>query len=482
MNKLYRIIDEGGRDVLFEFNEVQHDLYRNLHDSNIILKSRQHGITTFFCLFGLDTAIHVPNVRVGIIAHNREDAERFFRDKVKYAWDHIDPAYKELWKISASQDSARELSFTNNSSIRVGTSLRSSTLNILHVSEFAKVCAHFPEKAQEIVTGALNTVHEGALVSIESTAEGRSGYFFDFCQQAKNMAMAKQALTRLDFKFHFFPWWQDRKNTLAETVVVPERIIKYFDGLEQKEGIKLSTVQKSWYAKKEAILGEDMMREHPSTPDEAFHTSIEGAYFKRQFDRIYQDQRITVVPFDDALPVYTSWDLGMSDTTCIWFFQRDREMYRFFDYYENSGEGLPHYIKILREKPYRYDRHYGPHDLAVRDWSAGNKTRQQIALEKGLRFTVVKRTAKEDQIESARQILAKSVFDESKCSDGIKALESYRKEWDDHKGCWKDHPLHDWASHPADSFMVAATAQVPDIGMNNYREVKTVPLAREATY
>lgn len=462
LNTLYRIIDENTQEIPFLFNDVQDELYRNLHDSNVILKSRQHGITTFFCIFGLDTAIHVPNVRVGIIAHNREDAERFFRDKVKFAWDKLDPGYKQRLGLTAEQNSVRELTFSNNSSIRVGTSLRSGTLNILHISEFAKVCARYPEKAREIVTGGLNTVHEGSLVSIESTAEGRAGYFFEYCQKAEKALKQKKKLTRLDFKFHFFPWWQDRKNVLEDKVIIPSRLEKYFKELDAKHGINLSARQKAWYCKKEETLGEDIMREYPSTPDEAFHVSVEGAYFKRQFDRIYQESRITAVPYEDGLPVHTAWDLGVGDTTCIWFFQQYGQETRFIDFYQASGEGLAHYAKMLREKPYEYDRHFAPHDIEVRELSTG-KTRKELARKMGINFITVKRTPKEDQIEAARSLLGKSWFDETKCAEGIKALEHYRKEWDEKNGCWRKNPLHDWASHPADAYMTAAVANIPNI-------------------
>lgn len=465
LNSLYHIVNENSQDVLFQMNEVQEELYHDLHDSNIILKSRQHGVTTFYCLFGLDTAIHVPNIRVGIIAHNREDAERFFRDKVRYAWDHLDQGYKDSLKLSSSQDSARELTFSNNSSIRVGTSLRSATLNILHISEFAKVCAHDPAKAKEIVTGSLNTVHDGALVSIESTAEGRQGYFYDYCQQAMKAKAEAKELTRLDFKFHFFPWWRDPKNTLTEysDVVITERLENYFNWLQDFIGRKLTDGQQAWYAKKEAVLGDDMKREHPSVPDECFHVSLEGAYFKRQFDRIYSENRITGVPYEEGLPVYTAWDLGMSDTTAIWFFQVVGGEFRFINFYENSGESLAHYAKILREKPYEYQDHFAPHDIEVRELTTG-KSRLELARNMGIEFTVMEKLSKDDQIEAARNLLGKSWFDERRCEQGVSALESYRKEWDEKHGCWKNRPLHDWASNPADAYMIAAVANVEDAG------------------
>jgi hypothetical protein len=479
LNSLYTIVDAAGKSVTFQFNDVQERLYHNLHDWNITLKSRQHGITTFFCIFGLDTAIHVPNIHVGIIAHNREDAERFFRDKIKYAWDKLDEGYKNRLGVSSEQSSTKELTFSNGSSIRVGTSLRSATNHILHISEFGKICARYPDKAREVVTGALNTVHEGALVSIESTAEGRAGYFYDYCQEAEKLHRSKRQLTRMDWKFHFFPWYQDPKNLLSAEFVVPMRLVEYFAKLQAKHGIRLTKAQKAWYTAKEAVLGEDMLREYPSTPEEAFHQSVEGAYFKTQFNKIYNDNRIIPVPVDEGLPVHTFWDLGVSDSTCIWFGQEYGRGIQFVDYYSNSGEGLAHYVNALREKKYNYGRHYGPHDIEVRDFSTG-KTRKDIAAEMGLKFDVAPKLAKADQIEAARRLLGVSVFDESRCEEGLTALEAYRKEWDDKRGCWKDSPLHDWASHPADAFMVAAVVKIPRVAYSPQKQ--KVPVQEVPSY
>ena len=173
--------------------------------------------------------------------------------------------------------------------------------------------------------------------------------------------------------------------------------------------------------------------------------------------------RVLPVPLDEGLPVHTFWDLGVSDTTCIWFGQEHGpDGLRFIDYYEMSGEGLAHYANVLRFKKYKYGNHYGPHDIEVRELSTG-KTRREAARLLGINFQVAPRLPKADQIEAARLLLGRSVFDEAKCEQGVKALEAYRKEWDDKHGCWKDSPLHDWSSHPADAFMIAAVSTVPRI-------------------
>lgn len=173
-----------------------------MHALNVILKARQLGFTTFIQILMLDECLFRPNTAAGVVAHNREDAEAFFTDKIRFAYDNIAEVFRGIVP-TATSDSVRELRFSNGSSIRVGTSLRSGTLQLLHVSEYGKLCAKYPEKAREVKTGALNTVHAGNMIWIESTAEGREGHFYELCQQAKAKSEKGSTLSALDFKFHF---------------------------------------------------------------------------------------------------------------------------------------------------------------------------------------------------------------------------------------------------------------------------------------
>ena len=208
LSNLYTITDKAGRSVPFRPNSAQLALLDDLHSANIILKARQLGFTTLCCLIYLDACIFTPNTRAGVIAHKLDDAKVIFRDKIKYPYDQLDDGLKLA--VPAVQDSADTLTFGNNSSIRVSTSMRSGTLQYLHVSEFGKICAQYPDKAREIVTGALNTVEAGQFIVIESTAEGQEGAFYRVCQEARALAAMGNPLSALDWKFHFFAWWQDQ--------------------------------------------------------------------------------------------------------------------------------------------------------------------------------------------------------------------------------------------------------------------------------
>ena len=453
LSNLYYITDKNGKKVKFKPNWAQQKLLDEMWYQNIILKARQLGFTTFIQIYFLDVCLFNSNVRAGVIAHNQDDAKVFFRDKIKYAYDNLPDWLKR--QIPARNDSAGELVFVNNSSIRVGTSMRSGTLQYLHVSEFGKVCAKYPEKAKEIVTGALNAVQAGQFVFIESTAEGRDGYFFKYCQEARHHQEQGSHLTPLDKKFHFFPWWECPDYKLdPKGVVVTREYVDYFQYLEDKFGIKLNARQKAWYVKKAQDQGDDMKREFPSTPDEAFEASIEGAYYQKQMQQVRKNGQITNIPYDPRLPVYTFWDLGRNDSTAIWFMQYFNSQYRFIRYYENSGENIQFYINYLRTLNYTYGTVYMPHDAEVVDLTqADNKSRRQIVVESGLPVEIVPRTPdKLEAIQAVRDVLPLCWFDEEHCDQGIKCLDHFRKMWDDKLGAYKDRPLHDWASHGNDAF------------------------------
>ena len=182
LNNLYYITSKAGVKIPFKLNWAQELLYTNMWYCNVVLKARQLGISTFICLLFLDRCLFNSNQSAGIIAHTLEDAQQLFR-RVKFAYDSLPEPIRE--KIKADNDTSQMLKFSNGSSLRVGTSLRSSTFQFLHISEFGKICAKYPDKAQEIVTGSLNTVAPGQYIFIESTAEGKDGYFYDICKRAE---------------------------------------------------------------------------------------------------------------------------------------------------------------------------------------------------------------------------------------------------------------------------------------------------------
>lgn len=451
----YRIKDKEGNETRFCMNADQEKFLLNRHGMDVILKARQKGFTTVIQLNMLDDCLFKKNIAAGVIAHNLTDAKAFFADKIKFAYDGLPPLFRKY--RSAEQDSADSLKFNNGSSIRVGTSLRSGTLQRLHVSEYGKLCAKYPEKAREVKSGAFNTVQAGQEITVESTAEGQAGDYYEMTQSARRKADAGTPLTALDFKFHFAPWWTSPEYALEDDVTIPAEMRTYFDELKAKHGIELTRQQEAWYVKKAEQQSEDMKREYPSTADEAFEASIEGAYFAAQMLKMRKEGRICRIPILDA-PVYTTWDLGLNDSMAITFWQDHGFERRAIDYYENSGEGFGFYAKILTAKGYNYSRHYMPHDADHRSLTDVAETRRAHAEGAGIRpIEVMPRIQAEmDGIDASRAFLAKVWIDEERCAPLIRSLDNYRKAWDDKLGVFKPYALHDQFSHGYKSFETAA--------------------------
>lgn len=457
LNNLYWITDKEGARTKFELNWAQEELLTELHYLNIILKARQLGFTTFIQLYMLDVSVFHPDTRCGVIAHTKDDAEAIFRDKIKYPYDNLPEQIKAT--VPIRRDNTTTLELANNSLIRVGTSLRGGTLQYLHVSEFGKICAHYPEKAREIVTGALNTIQAGQMAFIESTAEGQEGRFYDLCQDAQAKRRMGSPLTPMDWKFHFFPWWREPSYTIDPNgVVLPAAVTAYFTILTE-QGVTLSAGQKAWYAKKAEVQGADMKREYPSTPSEAFEASVEGAYYADQITAAESQNRIGHFAAHPELPVHTVQDIGVGDNNTIWFFQIAPSTIRVVGYYQNSGEGMPHYVAKIREMAaengWTLGTHYLPHDGKVREWGTG-LTRYEQFLAELSPARIVPNHSIDDGINAVREIFSICQFDEGPTSEGMKCLRNYRKEWDEAKGCWKSVPLHNWASHGADGFRYMA--------------------------
>lgn len=454
LSNLYSCVDEDGRKVHFTPNSAQLRLLNDMWFFNLVLKSRQHGFTTFIDILGLDQALFNDTFSVGICAHTRDDVEKIFEKKVKFVYDSLPDGLRTA--RSADTDSAKKLKFNNGSSVEVGTSLRSGTYQFVHISEFGKLCAKFPEKAKEIVTGTLETVHPGNYVFIESTAEGREGYFHDFCKLALDRQAAKQAPSKLQYKIHFFAWFEDARNRLpADTVLITKEQQDYFTETELKIGRALDAEQRAWYAEKERTLGETIKQEHPSTPEEAFAASVEGTYLHRQMSLIRSRKQISRVPHIPNLPVNTGWDLGVNDELTIFFHQRVGQEHRIINYLENHGEGLDFYVKEMQKLGYIWGDHYIPHDGGHRQLALeGAKTIQDHMTELGLRNVIVVPRTPSDfaAIQESRSFLPLCWFDEENCSQGIKCLDNFKKEWDQNLGAFKNKYRHDWSSHGYKAF------------------------------
>lgn len=262
-------------------------------------------------------------------------------------------------------------------------------------------------------------------------AENGGWAIFNFTPRGKNHAYDLLKMAKANDK------WFAEVLTVDDTgAISPEAIQE-----ERDSGMSEDMIQQEFYC--------------------SFERGQEGSYYGKYMSQALLDGRICGVPFDPAARVITAWDIGVGDSTAIWFCQQIGGEIHLIDYYERAGEGLAHYASMLdtkrQENNWIYQAHYAPHDIEARELNTG-LSRKDYARQLGINFTTLPKLRVEDGIEAVRAILPRCWFDERNCAAGIKALENYRKRFDERHNVYSNVPLHDWASHGADAFRYLAVA------------------------
>jgi hypothetical protein len=186
-----------------------------------------------------------------------------------------------------------------------------------------------------------------------------------------------------------------------------------------------------------------------------FNAALEGAYYSKELALAYAQERVGKIPYNPSKRVHTAWDLGLDDSTAIWFFQIINDNLRIIDYKEWSNVSLGTIIKEVKEFPYVYGKHIGPHDITTRELTT-KESRYNFAKKLGIKFFVCPKLGIMDGIEAARRALAISLIDEEKCSQGLDALSQYSKKFDSVRKVFLEKPNHDWSSHASDAFRYLA--------------------------
>jgi len=266
MNNLYHIRSKDTAITLFRPNEIQTELleyrrrsdYKNVRD--VILKARQLGISTFSILYTFDDVLFQDNFNAGIVAHKHEAVQSLFRI-IRIAWKYFPEELKNRWKLDTC--SKTEYAFSSNSRIKVALSFRADTLDALHISELAKITKQYPRRAEEIITGSIPAVTPTGSITIESTAEGGYGYFYDYYTEARERG----------YKSWFFPWFTDKSYVLKVSDQFRVSNLKKlyninFEYLQEK--YNLTNEQIFFYAQKTRELKRLVLQELPSCSEDAF--------------------------------------------------------------------------------------------------------------------------------------------------------------------------------------------------------------------
>ena len=227
------------------------------------------------------------------------------------------------------------------------------------------------------------------------------------------------------------PKWFVSRLTVDDTKVLsPEDIEE-----ERKSGMTEDLIQQEYYI--------------------SFTASVQGAYYWKEYDDAEKAGRFGNVPYDPAVPVFTVWDLGVSDAMAIGFYQLIGLEVHKIDYYEANNQGLPHYVKVLQDRKYVYAKHFAPWDIKAKELTTG-KSRLETAKSLGINFEVVPQIGVQNGIDAARLLFPRLWVDKEKCKEWLKLIPQYTKEYDEDNKIFKDTPLHDWTSHGADEYRYAA--------------------------
>ena len=378
------------------------------HRFNVIIAHRRSG-KTVLCINHLIRAALTnpqPNPRYAFIAPT-------FKQGKSTAWDYIKNYCRNIPYIKFNESELR-CDFPNGSRITILGAENDQALRgiFLDGCVFDETQNISPVLFPEIIRPSLAD-RKGWCIFI-GTPKGQN-YFYK---------LHKQALEEED-------WWTGTYKA-SQTKV-----------LDDKE---LSAAQR--------VMSKDLYEQEFEC---SFQAAITGSYYGKIIEELEKSNRITEVPYDENLKTETWWDLGLKDSTAIWFVQRLQSQLRVIDYYENSGEGLDFYADVLDSKPYKYDRHIAPHDIKVRELGAYGKSRLETALELGISFDIAPKLSIEDGIEMVRKTLPQCYFDKNKTYQGTEALKAYQKKWDERNQCFKNRPTHNFASHPSDAFRTGCT-------------------------
>jgi phage terminase large subunit len=183
----------------------------------------------------------------------------------------------------------------------------------------------------------------------------------------------------------------------------------------------------------------------------------EGAVFGKEIQKAYEEARIGTFDYDSTQPVFTAFDIGVRDSTSVWFGQRIGSRWRMIDYFEGTDEGAPFYVKMLKEKPYIYGGHFTPHDSRHREFATGLSP-DDVFRNHGITPSETPNMPIEDRIHAGKLFIAQCEFDATRCKDGLNALKNWRWDVNNRTQMRRQTPLHNWASHGSDAYTYFAVS------------------------
>ena len=391
---------------------LQAEMHNSLKRWNVLVMHRRFGKTVWAVNELIKKALtcELPRPRVAFVAPTFTQAKRI-------AWDYVKFYAGVIPGVTFNETELR-VDFPNGGRLMLLSaenpdSLRGIYLDMCAFDEFGM---QNPRVWGEVVRPALSD-REGAAIFL-GTPAGHN-HFYDLLETAKQQVEAGSEQ------------WYWKIVKASESKLVKD---------EELEAARAQMTPEQYEQEYEC----------------SFTAAIIGAYYGKLLSDAEDNGRVTRVPYDPMYPVHTAWDLGINDSTAIWFAQIFRGgAVNVIDYYESSGVGLQHYADVLSKKEYTYGDHLAPHDIEVRELGSG-KSRLETAYTLGIKFRVIPKMKVADGINAARMLIPKCYFDRDRCAEGLDCLKQYRQEWDERRKVFRDHPLHDFTSHAADAFRYLA--------------------------
>lgn len=424
----------------------------------ILLKARQLGLTWLTAAYVLWLGM-TKQLNLSLIISVSEDLSIEFLDRVYFILDRLPnymyPPIKSRTKQVLEFQHQQGLVSIIKSLPTTEMGAQSKTPNVLILDETCK---------NRMIKGIFNSSYpgieaaKGKVIVISNSIKEGAGWTW-----TRDLYLGSMHKVN-NFKRIFLPWQANphRPETFKEDMIA--------DGMAAR----------------------DVAENYPDTEEQAIEDrNIIGVYYAKQLQEAREQGRICDVPYAEGHEVYTFWDLGVDDSTTIWFMQQIGLQFRFIDYYENTGMSFVHYARILKEKDYLYGDHYMPHDVEQRHLGGGDseiaKSKRQIAEDLGISPIITVPKPRDTQailasIENGRNVFGQCVFDAKKCHDGLMGLENYRSKWNEEKGKLGNGPEDNWAIHSADGWRTFCEGYIPKSKVGKKRNYSTGNFSGKFSY
>lgn len=264
--------------------QIQHLKERAEHRYNLILKARQFGFTTLYCIDDLDEALWVDGMTCGIIAHEAKKLQDYFTI-IKRAFENL----PEFLKPECKTDTKYMYEFIRrfngepmDSSIYVSVDIRGGTVQKLHITESAYI-----KDRQRLNAGSKQAVPLTGWISEETTGNGFNE-FYDFYTSSQN----NPNIGEMDYKTYFYPWFLNKEYSLqgvledkTEKETEIQRLYNLTDGQLLWRRWKIKELMSETGGL--GLNGEQLFKqEYPATITEAFQSGAGNIFDSEKIDSI----------------------------------------------------------------------------------------------------------------------------------------------------------------------------------------------------